>query len=316
MADDVVKLSELSAEKVPEALRPEAYFDFQAHPFAHQALFQQAGVTNVFGAITAIGKYAKAWLAETIEAKRAKVAGLSSADGGAQTSGDFQVLVEPGAEFAPACILGAAEAGAGHTVYVEAGARVVGTVLFLDEGSIYVGAGSVLEPGVGVKGPTIIGAKCEIRQGAYLRGKCILGDGCTIRGELKNTVMMDRANFPHPSYVGDSLCGYMTHFGNQATAANLGIYEGLREVDQRKSLVLPIDGVRYDLGTPKMGVCMGDFSQVGCNSVTDPGTFLRPHTIVYPLTRLNRGFYGPDEIVKNKPMEHGVIERTPMRPLT
>ena len=52
-----------------------------------------------------------------------------------------------------------------------------------------------------------------------------------------------------------------------------------------------------------------DFSQVGCNSVADPGTFLAPRTIVYSLTRLDKGFYGPDEVVKNKPMAHGVIER-------
>ena len=47
-------------------------------------------------------------------------------------------------------------------------------------------------------------------------GDIVTGDGCTFRGEIKNAVMMDKANFPHPSYVGDSLCGYFTHFGNQA----------------------------------------------------------------------------------------------------
>jgi len=54
---------------------------------------------------------------------------------------------------------------------------------------------------------------------------------------------------------------------------------------------------------------MGDFSQVGCNSVADPGTFLGPYTIAYALTRINKGFYGPNEVLKNKPMEHGVVEK-------
>jgi len=62
-------------------------------------------------------------------------------------------------------------------------------------------------------------------------------------------------------------------------------------------------------------VVMGDFSQVGCSSVADPGTFLGPYTISYALSRLTKGFYGPKEILKNKPMEHGVIERAPMREL-
>jgi NDP-sugar pyrophosphorylase family protein len=130
-----------------------------------------------------------------------------------------------------------------------------------------------------------------------------------MRGELKNTVLLDKANFPHPSYVGDSVCGFMSHFGNQATAANLGIFEGLREGDERKNIVVKAGGKSYDLGKPKMGICLGDFSQVGCNSVSDPGTFLGPKTIVYSLTRITKGFYGPNEILKNKPMEHGVVER-------
>ena len=127
--------------------------------------------------------------------------------------------------------------------------------------------------------------------------------------------MMDKANFPHPSYVGDSICGYFTHFGNQATAANLGIFEGLKEKKKRKNLLFKIGDKTYDIGRPKMGVIMGDFSQVGCSSVADPGTFLGPYTIAYELTRLTKGFYGPSEVLKNKPMEHGIIERAPMKSL-
>ncbi len=63
-----------------------------------------------------------------------------------------------------------------------------------------------------------------------------------------------------------------------------------------------------------MGICMGDFSQVGCNCVSDPGTFLKPYTIAYALARISKGFYGPNEILKNKPLEHGVIERSPYKP--
>jgi hypothetical protein len=59
---------------------------------------------------------------------------------------------------------------------------------------------------------------------------------------------------------------------------------------------------------------MGDYSQVGCNSVSDPGTFLKPYTISYALSRISKGFYGPNEILKNKPLEHGIIERSPYEP--
>jgi len=321
MADDALVLADLRPEDVPEELRPESYFDFQAHPFAHQALFQRPEVNSVYAAIQAIGDYAKGWLRDTIEQRKAEQKGLTVLNDDAPNAschsvGTFDVVLEDGAVFEPTHLVGSTKEGVRHTVYVESGARVVGSGLYLDAGSIHVGGGTTLEPGVGIKGPTIIGRDCEIRQGAYLRGNCILGNGCTIRGELKNVVMMDKGSFPHPSYLGDSLCGYMTHFGNQGTAANLGIYEGVREPDKRQSIKLRVGGKTYDLGSPKMGVCLGDFSQVGCNSVTDPGTFLRPYTIVYALTRVNKGFYGPNEVLKNKPMEHGVIERTSLQPLS
>jgi hypothetical protein len=306
---DVIPLKGVPRDEVPAELKVETYFDFGAHPFRHEALFQRDDVNSVYGAILAIDDYAKSWLGENLPKLKegGNVTVCTDDVPGVECTGHFTALVEEGATFQPGRIVGAND-GSGGTVYIAAGASVVGTKIYLDK-DIYVGEGTVIEPGVGVKGPTIIGKNNDIRQGAYLRGDVITGDGCIMRGELKNTVLLDKANFPHPSYVGDSICGFMSHFGNQATAANLGIFEGLREGDDRKNIVVKAGGKSYDLGKPKMGICLGDFSQVGCNSVSDPGTFLGPKTIVYSLTRITKGFYGPNEILKNKPMEHGVVER-------
>jgi len=222
-------------------------------------------------------------------------------------------VLEPGAVCRPGQIIGPARVErAPHVLHVAQGATLVGSTVFLEDGDIFIGEGTTVEPGVGLKGPIIIGRDCEVRQGAYLRGDVIVGDGAVLRGELKNVVLMDEANFPHPSYLGDSIVGYRTHFGNQATSANLGIFAGLYERAERPNLVAELEGVRYDLGRSKVGIIMGDYSQVGCNAVADPGTFLGPYTIVYSLTRIVKGFYGPREVLKNKPLEKGVIERTPL----
>ena len=53
---------------------------------------------------------------------------------------------------------------------------------------------------------------------------------------------------------------------------------------------------------------LGDRCQLGCNSVTDPGTFLAPNTHAYPLSRLRAGVYGPGEILKPRQ----VVERAPL----
>ena len=314
---EVIDLLTLAAKDVPAQFKVETYFDLKARPFRHEALFKDPGVTNVVSAVRAIGKYTKAWLQENLpklESESGAAVLTDATPNGAPTAGHFRVVLEPEACFNPSSVLGVPDGKAPNTIYVATGACVAGDI-GLDKGSIYVGEGTTIERGATVKGWAVIGKKNEIRTGAYFRGDTLIGDGGTFRGELKNVVMLDKANFPHPGYVGDSLCGYMSHFGNQATAANLGIFEGVRDPDKRKSLRMRVDGKVYDLGGPKLGIIMGDFSQVGCNSVSDPGTFLAPYTIVYQLTRVNKGFYGPNVLLKNKPMEHGIIEIVPLTSL-
>jgi len=314
---EAIDLLNLPADQVPGPFRVETYFDLAAHPFWHEALFREPHVTSVVAAVRAIGDYTRRWLREALprlESERKVEVLADRTPNAAPTVGRFRAVLEEGARFTPAYVQGVAEGKEPNTIYVSAGAWVAGDV-HLDRGSLFVGQGTTVERGAVIKGPAAIGERNDIRMGAYLRGDLLTGHDCTFRGELKNVVMLDKANFPHPGYVGDSLCGYMSHFGNQATAANLGIFEGVREPGKRKNLRMKLDGKTYDLGGPKLGIILGDFSQVGCNSVSDPGTFLAPYTIVYQLTRVNKGFYGPHVLIKNKPMEHGVVEVVKLEPL-
>lgn len=305
MADKkLVKLADLPAEKVPAAFRAESYFDFDAHPFAHSALFAQT--SNLIEVLASIERYAVDWLKRTIDAR------LTDTDSDRHihrdvlpsgiAHGRFEVVVERGAVFDPATVIGHARDR--NRIYVAAGASVVGVNLWPAGGDIYIGPGTVVEPGAGIKGPTIIGCNNEIRQGAYFRGSVIVGDDGVFRGEIKNSVMMNGANFPHPGYVGDSLCGCNTHFGNQAGTANLGLFYAL---GRKVNVTIELDGVMYDLGRPKVGVILGDFTQVGCNTVTAPGGFLGPYSVVYALTSLPKGVSPSDVLIKYKP----TLERVP-----
>lgn len=279
------------------------YFDFQAHPFDHQDLFEETGTDSVVAVLDRIGPYSRRWLS-AIPPQALEMPGTTESDIWPQTrcEGEFDVLCEEDGIFQPDRIIGGRE---GEFIYIAAGARVHGGTIDLRHGSIFIGAGALIQ-GAWICGPAIIGAGAELRPGAYLRSDVIIGRKSIIRGELKNTVVMDEADFPHPCYLGDSLCGFSSHFGNQATAANVNIF------GRRDAITLKIGDQRLELGRRKIGIIMGDYCQVGCNAVSDPGTFLLPHTIVYSLTRINSGVYGPNEVVKNKPMEHGIIERSPL----
>ena len=314
---DVIKLSELPADQVPEKLKWNYYFDFDAHPFAHASLVTEA--KSVIEVLGNIGKYAKSWLAEKIDqmSKSESVKILTEKDFPNRGRGSFRALVAEGAEFDPSYYLGSASGDEPGTICLDKGARLLGAVVYPGDGDIYVGSDTLVEPGVGVKGPTIIMEANEIRQGTYLRGNVILGSnsgGTAFRGELKNVVMMNDANFPHPSYLGDSVCGFATHFGNQVTAANLGIFQGLRERAKRTNVVIAVDGARYDLGLVKMGVVMGDFTQIGCSSVVAPGTLIGPNCVAYGLCNVDRGLYDRGTLFKNKAIGAKVIELASVDP--
>ena len=115
-------------------------------------------------------------------------------------------------------------------------------------------------------------------------------------------VALDGCELPHHSYCGDSLLGHRAHLGCGAVTANFPLFES-----SSPSLRVA-SGARVALGRRKIGAVLGDRCQLGCNSVTDPGTFLAPNTHAYPLSRLRAGVYGPGEILKPRQ----VVERAPL----
>ena len=130
-----------------------------------------------------------------------------------------------------------------------------------------------------IAGPCIIGPETEVRPGAFIRGNALVGAGCVVGNstELKNVIIFDNVQVPHYNYVGDSILGFKSHMGAGALTSN---------VKQDKSLVtvgLP-GGERIETGLKKFGAAIGDFVEIGCGSVLNPGTIVGPHTNIYPLS--------------------------------
>ncbi|CAJ1326864.1 unnamed protein product [Effrenium voratum] len=281
-----VKLSQLAP--TPLRLQPQFYFDFAAHPFAHADLVMAYNVVEV---LDKLQEYIQTKLLSSSSGQRLQVAGLKCVPPLPQLA----VLMEEASE--------PAEPSASEKLILGKGVLVAGT-LDLRKGPVKLGAGSVLEPGAFLAGPAIIGKDTCIRSGAYIRGNVLVGDRVVLRGEVKNAIIMDEAELCHPGYAGDSIIGYKAHFGCQALTANLGLFGS--------DLRVALEGVRVNLQRRKMGVILGDFSQLGCSTVTDPATFMARNTHTYPLCRISSGFYGPDEIIKNKPEEPVALQRQSM----
>jgi NDP-sugar pyrophosphorylase family protein len=158
---------------------------------------------------------------------------------------------------------------------------------------IWVGRGTTIEPTVKLKGPAIIGYDCEIRHSAYLREQVIIGNGVVIGNstEVKNAIIFNDAEVPHFNYVGDSVLGYKAHLGAGVILSNL---KSLKDTVK----VIGAGGETFNTGLKKFGALIGDYAEVGCNAVLNPGTILGRESIVYPLT-LVRGIVPEKHIVKH-----------------
>ncbi len=200
-------------------------------------------------------------------------------------------VLEDGFTFIP----GEATKGTSKVVFENqelVGATVIYGGVTLAGKEIFIGEGSVVEPGAFIQGPTLIGRQTEVRQGAYLRGGCLVGDGCVVGHvtEMKNAVMLSGAKAGHFAYIGDSVLGKDCNLGAGTKLANLKMIRGSIKIIYQKKQV--------DTGLRKLGVIMGDRTETGCNSVTNPGTLLGPGCLVGPNVTVKAGYYPGRSIIR------------------
>ena len=157
----------------------------------------------------------------------------------------------------------------------------------------WVAKSATVAPTACLNGPLIIDENAQIRHCAYIRGSAIIGKGSVVGNstEIKNDIIFNSVQVPHYNYVGDSILGYKSHMGAGSITSN---------VKSDKSLVVVKDGVEeIATGRKKFGAMLGDFVEVGCNSVLNPGTVIGRHTNIYPLSSV-RGVIPADSIYKQR----------------
>lgn len=172
----------------------------------------------------------------------------------------------------------------------------LGAVLNKDEYTevapcVWVHKTTEISPSAYVGAPCIIGENTEIRHCAFIRGSALVGNNCVVGNstELKNVILFDNVQVPHYNYVGDSILGYKSHMGAGSITSN---------VKSDKSLVAVNSGSeKIATGLKKFGAVLGDFVEVGCNSVLNPGTVIGRNSNVYPLSCV-RGYIPADSIYK------------------
>ena len=144
-----------------------------------------------------------------------------------------------------------------------------------------------------IGGNCIICKDAEVRHCAFIRKNAIIGEGAVVGNstELKNVILFNKVQVPHYNYVGDSILGYKSHMGAGSITSN---------VKSDKKLVVIKNGTeKVETNMKKVGAMLGDYVEVGCGSVLNPGTIIGKNTNIYPLSSV-RGVIKAGSIYKNK----------------
>ena len=158
---------------------------------------------------------------------------------------------------------------------------------------IWIAKSATVAPTAYIHGPAIIGKEAEVRHCAFIRGNAIVGEGAVVGNstELKNVVLFNKVQVPHYNYVGDSILGYKSHMGAGSITSNVK--------SDKTNVVIKYEGDKIETGLKKMGAILGNYVEVGCNSVLNPGTIIGSNTNIYPLSSV-RGYVPKGSIYKKQ----------------
>lgn len=157
--------------------------------------------------------------------------------------------------------------------------------------NVWIHKSAVVFPSAYLSAPCIVGPYTEIRHCAFIRGSALIGSGCVVGNsvELKNVILFDGVQTPHYNYVGDSILGYKSHMGAGSITSNVK--------SDKTNVIIRYNDETIETGMKKMGAMLGDFVEIGCNSVLNPGTIVCPNSNIYPLSSV-RGIIPSECIYK------------------
>lgn len=161
------------------------------------------------------------------------------------------------------------------------------------DGPVLIGLGSTIHSGAVLVGPVFIGRNCSVRYQALVRNRSIIGDGCVIGhcAEIKASICLPGSKAQSKVFVGDSILGRSARLGSGTILAN-------RRFDQ-KDVKIRFNNDTHLTGLEFVGCVLGDYSRLGANVVTSPGTLVGRHVWVYSLVNLE-GFVESNKLVRPK----------------
>lgn len=155
----------------------------------------------------------------------------------------------------------------------------------INKGPVFIDKSADIHENVKIEGPCFVGPNTEIRHTAYLRSGSWISENAIVghASEIKNSILLPGAKAPHFNYVGDSILGFGVNLGAGTKLSNVR--------NDRRDIRLSYNNDLFNTGMKKMGAIVGDFSEIGCNVVTNPGTIISPKSMVSPNNTITGHYF-------------------------
>jgi UDP-N-acetylglucosamine diphosphorylase/glucosamine-1-phosphate N-acetyltransferase len=181
-------------------------------------------------------------------------------------------------------LLSKMEARSGHIenstidgkVIMEPGAKIINSYI---EGVAYIGKDTVIGPNATLRGFNSIGAGCSIGPGT----------------SVKSSILMDKVNAKHLTYIGDSVIGEDVNFGSGTQIANF-------RFDAENVNVMTERGW-VNTGRKKLGAVVGDGTKFGVLSCTMPGKLIGSGCWIHSGVVVNKNVPSGTRVFTRQPIE-------------
>jgi UDP-N-acetylglucosamine diphosphorylase/glucosamine-1-phosphate N-acetyltransferase len=160
-------------------------------------------------------------------------------------------------------------------VFIEEGASVEAAILNTTSGPIYIGKGAEIMEGSIIRGPLAMCEHSALKLGAKVYGPTTLGPNCKVGGEVNNVVFQAFSNKGHDGFLGNAIIGEWCNLGADTNTSNLkNNYGNISTYSYEHNAEIKTD-IQF------MGVCMGDHSKCGINTMFNTATVVGVSSNIY-----------------------------------
>ena len=165
--------------------------------------------------------------------------------------------------------------GPKEMLFIEEGAKIEAAILNTSTGPIYIGRNAEIMEGSIVRGPLAMCEESALKLGAKIYGATTLGPHCKVGGEVNNVVFQAYSNKGHDGFLGNALIGEWCNLGADTNTSNLKNNYGMVDTYSYETNGQVKTDVQF------MGVCMGDHSKCGINTMFNTGTVTGVSSNIY-----------------------------------